>query len=134
MTFLLKFCSDVDGGWSAWTGWSQCTKTCGLGRQYRYRSCDNPKPVGNGAQCPGDHRQVAICNLQTCRGNSHLYCEVIQIKTILSTNDRQTGKLYQNNFHNRLFGANPISITELSYKENLYIKVCLPVFSTMDFL
>ena len=59
---------DINGGWSVWTEWSVCTKTCGMGRRYRYRTCDNPAPFGNGTQCSGQNRDVAICNLTACEG------------------------------------------------------------------
>ncbi|WAR03588.1 NAS13-like protein [Mya arenaria] len=57
---------DIDGGWSAWSGFGRCTRTCGMGRQYRYRRCDNPPPVGNGAPCVGSEMDTAICNQGSC--------------------------------------------------------------------
>lgn len=50
---------DVDGGW---TGWSDCTRQCDLGSAFR--SCTNPPPSGNGAQCEGPNHMS--CNPQAC--------------------------------------------------------------------
>ena len=35
----------IDGGWSAWNEWQACSKTCGTGVQFRYRSCTEPRSV-----------------------------------------------------------------------------------------
>merc|ERR1712096_282957 len=34
-----------DGGYSAWTPWTPCSKPCGVGEQERERTCTNPRPV-----------------------------------------------------------------------------------------
>ena len=36
--------SSVDGGYSPFTNWSDCTETCGGGEQIRTRTCTNPPP------------------------------------------------------------------------------------------
>ncbi|XP_062514680.1 A disintegrin and metalloproteinase with thrombospondin motifs adt-1-like isoform X2 [Corticium candelabrum] len=55
----------VDGGWSAWTT-TVCTKRCEAGHQEKFRKCDNPKPSGRGADCPGIERETVPCNEQPC--------------------------------------------------------------------
>ena len=30
------------GGWSEWTEWGPCSRTCGTGAAFRTRVCDNP--------------------------------------------------------------------------------------------
>lgn len=51
----------IDGGWSAWGEWSECSATCGKGRQRRTRTCTEPSPVNNGAMCPGDSQAFIAC-------------------------------------------------------------------------
>ncbi|WAR26346.1 LOW QUALITY PROTEIN: HMCN1-like protein [Mya arenaria] len=52
----------VDGGWSYWTEWTQCSVTCdGQGTQSRNRSCDNPHPLFGGAKCQGDEYAMRDC-------------------------------------------------------------------------
>eukprot|EP00062_Callorhinchus_milii_P017949 gi/632970912/ref/XP_007901909.1/ PREDICTED: complement component C8 beta chain [Callorhinchus milii] len=47
----------VDGKWSCWSGWSECT-----GRQKtRARSCINPPPAHGGQPCPGDRQETLTC-------------------------------------------------------------------------
>ncbi|XP_072035679.1 coadhesin-like [Amphiura filiformis] len=46
---------DVDGNWSQWTEWTSCSVTCDFGIKSRSRSCTEPAPGGNGADCPGSN-------------------------------------------------------------------------------
>ncbi|XP_066297373.1 uncharacterized protein [Branchiostoma lanceolatum] len=52
----------ADGNWSQWSSWSDCDVTCGFGNQSRSRSCDNPRPLGGGANCTGDSEQTQVCD------------------------------------------------------------------------
>jgi hypothetical protein len=52
----------VDGGWSSWTEWTDCSVTCGNGGvQTRYRTCDSPRPANGGTFCAGGTTQSRIC-------------------------------------------------------------------------
>jgi len=54
------------GGWAPYGGWHSCSKTCGGGIKYRYRSCSNPTPVNGGQTCAGSNSQSTACNTHTC--------------------------------------------------------------------
>ncbi|XP_035192745.1 A disintegrin and metalloproteinase with thrombospondin motifs 18 isoform X2 [Oxyura jamaicensis] len=60
----------VNGEWSAWSEWSQCTRTCGGGVTYQERHCNNPKPQYGGKFCQGSSRIYQLCNTQPCPANS----------------------------------------------------------------
>ncbi|XP_053571495.1 SCO-spondin-like [Bombina bombina] len=62
---------DVDGEWSAWTPWSDCSATCAGGFQNRYRFCTDPPPSGNGLSCEGSDREEKPCNVGPCSGSGH---------------------------------------------------------------
>jgi choriolysin H len=44
---------DVDGNWSDWSSWGNCSQSCGGGTRRQMRTCSNPAPQGNGANCVG---------------------------------------------------------------------------------
>ena len=51
--------------WSDWSNWSQCTKVCGCGRQFRVRFCKCAYGQGH-AQCPGFGESSQSCNCNAC--------------------------------------------------------------------
>ncbi|XP_072234960.1 SCO-spondin [Leuresthes tenuis] len=57
---------DRDGGWSQWSNWTGCTKSCGGGIQSRKRDCDSPMPEGEGRYCEGLGTEVRACNTDHC--------------------------------------------------------------------
>ncbi|TRZ02412.1 hypothetical protein DNTS_034467 [Danionella cerebrum] len=58
----------VDGKWSSWEAWGECSASCGGGEQTRVRFCNNPAPTNGGRPCPGDSTQLSRCNIQPCPG------------------------------------------------------------------
>ena len=61
-------CVIVDGGWTQWSSWSSCPKTCGVGSHTRTRTCTNPAPEGGGADCVGPANRTTSCNIILCPG------------------------------------------------------------------
>ncbi|XP_039985266.1 A disintegrin and metalloproteinase with thrombospondin motifs 18 [Xiphias gladius] len=60
----------VHGQWSAWSQWSDCSRTCGGGVMYRERSCTSPRPQNNGKFCSGSSRLNQLCNTRLCPLNA----------------------------------------------------------------
>ena len=63
------FLSSVNGRWSAWSAWGDCSLTCGNGSQTRMRTCTNPPPSAGGAACSGISSQSQSCNTRQCPGD-----------------------------------------------------------------
>ncbi|XP_031561318.1 hemicentin-1-like [Actinia tenebrosa] len=59
----------VDGGWSAYSSWSSCSKSCGGGTQERTRTCTNPPPAHGGKNCEGSSKETQQCESQACPVN-----------------------------------------------------------------
>uniref|UniRef100_A0A3B4ZIA7 Spondin-like TSP1 domain-containing protein n=1 Tax=Stegastes partitus TaxID=144197 RepID=A0A3B4ZIA7_9TELE len=58
----------VDGGWTPWSVWSDCSVTCGQGTHVRTRACINPPPRNNGSHCTGPERETQHCQTSPCLG------------------------------------------------------------------
>ena len=52
----------VDGGWSEWSDWTECSKDCGGGEKSRTRECNNPAPAHGGSYCSGISEETVTCN------------------------------------------------------------------------
>ncbi|KAL9951953.1 hypothetical protein ACROYT_G044713 [Oculina patagonica] len=52
----------VDGGWSNYSKWSKCSKSCKGGKMTRTRDCNNPAPANGGQDCKGKSKQTISCN------------------------------------------------------------------------
>ncbi|XP_037550324.1 SCO-spondin-like [Nematolebias whitei] len=57
---------NVDGQWSTWTPWSQCSVSCGTGLRSRYHFCSSPQRSGSGLPCLGPHRDDQVCITTPC--------------------------------------------------------------------
>lgn len=55
------------GGWTSWGPWGTCSRTCGIGVQYRSRTCDNPRPSYGGRTCDGHTEESQLCNKTVCQ-------------------------------------------------------------------
>ncbi|KAL9959837.1 hypothetical protein ACROYT_G033195 [Oculina patagonica] len=56
----------VDGGFSQWTPWAVCSRSCGGGTSVRTRKCDSPPPSPGGKPCNGSTFETKDCNTQLC--------------------------------------------------------------------
>ena len=66
MSCILVFPFSVDGKFTLWTSWGQCSKTCGSGIQTRFRSCINPPPANGGKDCMGPRNETRQCQITAC--------------------------------------------------------------------
>merc|ERR1712054_699932 len=53
--------SAVDGGWSNWGEYSECSVTCGGGTKTKTRTCTNPARANGGADCKGKSENTKEC-------------------------------------------------------------------------
>ena len=77
LLYALQYTSDtvshlnpVNGGWSNYGEWGDCSVTCGSGVRARTRTCTNPVPSGGGMDCDGSTTQVDMCVLEACSGKT----------------------------------------------------------------
>ena len=64
----------TDGGYSDWSPWTECSKSCGGGVKTRTRTCTNPSPSVGGRDCMhlGESEELATCNDQACKQGKEL--------------------------------------------------------------
>ncbi|KAI4578501.1 hypothetical protein MJG53_011356 [Ovis ammon polii x Ovis aries] len=56
----------VDGNWSEWSLWEECTRSCGRGNRTRTRTCNNPSAQHGGRPCDGIAMETIMCNIRPC--------------------------------------------------------------------
>ncbi|XP_033761325.1 sushi, von Willebrand factor type A, EGF and pentraxin domain-containing protein 1-like [Pecten maximus] len=66
--FKGKLCEEaiVNGNWADWGDYGQCSKSCNGGNQTRIRTCTNPSPGPDGADCLGSGQDQISCNTDPC--------------------------------------------------------------------
>ena len=79
--------SPVNGGWSPWSDWTPCSRSCERGVTFRMRSCTSPeykhrhffylriteyfmyimccRPAFGGESCSGNNREFHLCPFKT---------------------------------------------------------------------
>ena len=55
-------------GWTDWSWWTLCSKSCNFGKRQRYRRCLNPPPQPGGKNCTGEYSITEKCNSFPCKG------------------------------------------------------------------
>ena len=58
----------VDGNWTLFGNWTECSKSCGGGMKSRARKCTNPSPNHGGNNCFGNATEISSCNTEDCPG------------------------------------------------------------------
>ena len=58
----------IDGGFSDWSDFTACSVTCGVGVQWRNRTCTNPSPKHGGKICKGAIKEKHHCEI-VCGSN-----------------------------------------------------------------
>ncbi|XP_027560313.1 hemicentin-1 isoform X2 [Neopelma chrysocephalum] len=56
----------VDGSWSEWGPWEECSKSCGHGNRTRSRTCSAPPAQHGGQPCKGSAVESVMCNVKPC--------------------------------------------------------------------
>ena len=56
----------VHANWTAWSKWSDCSKTCAHGTRSRNRTCSSPYPQFGGRNCSGQNTETQLCNAVPC--------------------------------------------------------------------
>ena len=85
LTLLRTYYSiTVDGGYSNFGDWSECSEDCEGGIQTRNRTCTNPAPANGGADCVGDSIETKECNTFICRKYLYFICFTFTTSTILT--------------------------------------------------
>jgi len=68
-SFQIIFAFVVDGGFSEWTMFGNCSVSCGVGFRHRSRECNNPAPQHGGKNCQGASSETEDCHIEHCAGS-----------------------------------------------------------------
>lgn len=56
----------VDGGWSEWSQYGECSVSCNTGTKVRTRTCTKPVTAYGGRECVGKSTESVVCNDYLC--------------------------------------------------------------------
>lgn len=104
----------IDGKWSEWSLWSECSASCGSGTKIRYRKCNNPPAIHGGAYCIGDNVESFSCYVASCAG-----------KKIGSINHFSFNLIAENSLH-RSSRWLVLLVTMVSMQQNLWAWTKIP--------
>ena len=63
-TLLKPFVLSVDGAWTQWSAWGECSQTCIGGSQNSTRTCTNPPKQYGGVNCPDVDTRSQPCGVE----------------------------------------------------------------------
>ena len=89
----MLYCS-VDGGWSEYGEWSECSAECDGGTQTRTKECNNPAPQHGGADCEGEGEETRECNAHSCPGYRGFFHIPIHLVLNLNPVDSYSGERF----------------------------------------
>lgn len=98
------FILQVDGKWSSWSAWSDCSSPCRGGKTTRLRRCDAPAPEDGGAYCQGTNQFTNIvvytrtCNDIDC-SNTPQPRGLVQLAPLHWDQSTQLWRRVRNSFH-----------------------------------
>ena len=74
----------MNGNYTAWSAWKECSATCGGGIQQRVRTCTNPTPKNGGKDCAvlGPAVETKDCNSQPCPSKQQSFCKLAGAKCL----------------------------------------------------
>ncbi|XP_066511174.1 ADAMTS-like protein 5 [Hoplias malabaricus] len=100
--------------WAQWSGWSECSRSCGGGASIRRRTCIARNPIGG--PCIGEPRQYKICNTEECPPGSEdfreLQCKAFDDRPLVAASSYRW-----TTFHG---GSNPCELSCLALGHNFY--------------
>ena len=66
--YYYYFLKAIDGNYTKWTSWSECSASCDGGVRWRTRNCTNPAPEYGGKDCKelGGSKESEACNTMDC--------------------------------------------------------------------
>lgn len=73
LSALTFIAAPIDGGFSNWTDYTECSATCGAGIKSRERACNNPLPENGGSDCVGEMTETVDCIIRACPGKKFPY-------------------------------------------------------------
>ena len=73
----------VDGGYTDFGDWSECSASCGEGTETRTRTCTSPAPAHGGADCVGESTETRPCKLADCPGYRYFMLSFLSFRHFL---------------------------------------------------
>ena len=73
----------VNCQWSIWSQYSECTKSCGGGTQFKSRI--KIIPESDGGTCLGEYVVTTNCNIQSCQGKLTMYLQLLMCTWFLKS-------------------------------------------------